>query len=289
MRTARPSVRVAQAAAFALVAISVLAACAQESAAPTPTVAAGGDACANITTVTDGTLTVATSNPAYPPYVISNDPTNGKGFESATAYAVAKEMGYPAANVKWVYAPFDKLFAPGSKDYDFALNQISITPKRAEAVTFSDPYYDAANAALVLKTSQFASATTMAELQDAKIGVQTATTAQTQVEAQIQPTQSVSVFPNSSNAVQALLTGQIDVFVTDLPTTLYLSAIKSETTVVGQLPGSATADSWGMVLQKDNPLVSCVNQSLSAIKDSGELAQITDKWMTQYSDAPVLG
>ena len=286
MPTARLPVRAAAAAASAFLLVASLASCAQES---TPTVASGtptGDACANISTVTDGTLTVATSNPAYPPYVLKNDPTNGKGFESATAYAVAKEMGFTPDKVKWTFAPFGKLFAPGDKDFDFALNQISINPARQRAVTFSEPYYDAPNAVLVLKDSAFASATTLADLQDAKIGVQTSTTAQTEVETSIAPTHDLAVYPSTSNAVEALKNHQIDAFVTDLPTALYLSAVEVSGDVIGLLPSDQAASEWGLVLQKGNPLVSCVNQALTSLKDSGQLQEITKQWMTDYVQAP---
>ena len=157
MFTARPSTRAALAVATALVAIGSLAACAQEES-PQNSVSAGADPCANITTVNDGKLTIGTSDPAYPPYVLKNDPTNGKGFEAATAYAVAEKMGFTADQVQWSFSGFNKLFAPGQKDFDFALNEISITPAREKAVTFSDPYYEAANAVLVLDSSQFADA-----------------------------------------------------------------------------------------------------------------------------------
>lgn len=289
MFTARPSTRAVLAVAMALVAVGSLASCAQEET-PQNSVSAGADPCENITTVTDGKLTVGTSNPAFAPYVIKNDPSNGKGFEAATAFAVAEKMGFPADQVEWTFSGFNKLFAPGEKDFDFALNQISITPARERAVTFSDPYYDAANAVLVLGSSEFADATTLADLQDAKIGVQVNTTAQEQVEAQIAPTQSLSVYDDSVAATQALSNGQIDAFVTDLPTTLYLAAVElDDGKVIGQLPQAEAAETWGLVLQKDNGLVACVNQALGELRDSGELDAITTEWMTDYSNAPVLG
>ncbi len=276
--------------AASLVAATSLAACAQEeSPSATSPTASDTDLCADITTVTDGTLTVGTSDPAFPPYVIDNKPQNGKGFESATAYAVAQAMGFSSDQVEWTFAPFAKLFAPGDKDYDFALNQISITPARERAVTFSAPYYEAANAVLVLKDSPYADATTMAELQDAKIGVQAATTAQLQVEADIQPTQDLAVYPSSSNASQALKNGQIDAFITDLPTAIYLALpFNVDGTVVGQLPKQEAADTWGLVLQKENPLVGCVDQALGEITADGTLEAITTQWMTDFTKAPVL-
>lgn len=287
MRTARTSLRSASVVAVSVAAVLVLASCAQEESDPgaTPT---GGDACAEVTTVKDGTLTVATSDPAFPPYVIGNKPTNGKGFESAVAYAVAEEMGYTEEQVEWTFAGFSQLFAPGEKDFDFAINQISITPKREAAVTFSDPYYEASNGVLVLKDSEFADVTSLAELQDAKIGVQIGTTALEEVETQISPTQDVDVFDDTTGSTQALANGQIDAIVTDLPTTLYLAAVEVPGAVVGQLPAAAAADSWGLALQKDNALVSCVNQAVDGLTQSGDLLDITNEWMTEYSDAPVL-
>ena len=287
MRTARPSFRSAVVVAASTAMVLVLASCGQEESEPAAT-STSEDACADITTVKDGVVTVGTSDPAFPPYVIDNKPTNGKGFESAVAYAVAEEMGFTKDQVEWTFAGFSQLFAPGEKDYDFALNQISITPKREQAVTFSDPYYEASNGVLVLKDSEFADASTLAELQDAKIGVQIGTTALEEVETQIAPTQDIDVFDDTTASTQALANGQIDAIVTDLPTTLYLAAVEVPGTVIGQLPAAAAADSWGLALELDNPLVTCVNQAVDALTESGELLEITNKWMTEYSDAPVL-
>lgn len=281
--------RAAAVTAAALLSVAALAACGQETT--TSPQATGTDACApeNLALKTPGQVTIATSDPAYPPYVLKNDPSNGKGFESAVAYAVAEELGFTADQVEWTFAPFAKLFAPGDKDFDFALNQISITDKRAEKVDFSSPYYQAANAVLVMNDSSYAGVTTLAELADAKIGVQVATTSLETVESTIVPSQEVAVFDDSAAAVQALKNGQIDAFVTDLPTALYLSAVEVDGTVVGQLPMDQAADTWGLVLQKDSALTTCVDQALASLDESGQLQQITDKWMTEYTQAPVLG
>ena len=281
--------RAAFAAASSVAVLAAVSACAPSSSPSATATNTSANACDNITTVTDGTLTVATSNPAYPPYVIKNDPSNGKGFESAVAYAVADQMGFPGDQVKWTFAPFLKLFAPGQKDFDFALNQISILPSRERAVTFSDPYYDAANAVLVLKDSPFASATSLSDLKDAKFGVQVNTTGETEVEAQIAPTQSISVYDDTTTATQALKNGDIDAFVTDAPTAVYLSDFVVPGKVVGRLPMDQAASSWGLVMQKGSPLAACVNQALTALKSDGTLDQITQKWMAPYTDtSPIL-
>ena len=154
-------------------------------------------------------------------------------------------------------------------------------------MTFSDPYYEASNGVLVLKDSEFADVTSLAKLQDAKIGVQIGTTALEEVETQIAPTQEIAVFDDTTQSTQALSNGQIDVLVTDLPTTLYLATVEVPGTVVGQLPAADAADSWGLVLEQDNQLVRCVNQAVDALTQSGELLDITNQWMTEYSDAPI--
>ncbi len=232
-----------------------------------------------------GTLTVGTDKPAYPPYFQDDDPSNGKGFESAIAYAIAKQLGL---DVKWTIVPFNKSFAPGSKDFDFDINQISISSKRAERVDFTDPYYTAPQAVIALKDSSAASATSLADLKDAKIGVQIGTTSLDAVNETIQPNSQPQVFNDSNDTVRALKTKVVEAIVTDLPTAFYLTAAEvPEAKIVGQFaaPGG---DDWGMVLEKDSPLTECVNQALAKLKDSGELQTITDKWMSAKSGAPEL-
>lgn len=236
-----------------------------------------------------GVLTVATDNPAYPPYFEDNDPTNGEGFESAVAYAIADQLGYPKAKVKWTEESFNSSFAPGPKDFDFDVNQISITPVREKAVDFSAPYYTANQAVVALKSSDAASAKTLEELQDAKLGVQVGTTSLEAAEAEIEPSSRPEVFNSSNDVVQALKNEQIDAVVVDLPTALYLTAVQvPEATVVGQFsaPGG---DQWGALLQKDSPLTACVSEAIDELESSGELQKITDRWMSQAAGAPELG
>ena len=239
-------------------------------------------------TQTEGTLTVATDKPAYPPYFEDDDPSNGEGFESAVAYAIADQLGYPAAQVKWVVEPFNSSYAPGPKDFDFDVNQISITPAREKAVDFSAPYYTANQAVLALKDSEAAKATSLEELQGTKLGVQIGTTSLEAAEEVIEPDSRPEVFNNSTDVTTALKNGQIDAIVVDLPTALYLTAVEiPEATVVGQFsaPGG---DEWGALLAKDSPLTACVTQAVEELESNGELEAITTKWMSQAAGAPVL-
>ena len=246
--------------------------------------------CAQGKTLTDGTLTIATDSPAYDPWFRDNDPSNGKGYESAVAYAVAKQLGFDATAVTWVKESFNKSYAPGDKDFDFDINQISITPARAKVVTFSDGYYTAAQALIALKDSKVASATSVADLKDDKLGAQTGTTSLTAIREDIQPSTEPLVFDDTNVAKQALLNHQVDAIVADLPTAFYITAaqIKSAT-VVGQFQQqSGSPEQFGMLFQKNNALVDCVNQALTNLKSDGTLDAFEKKWLSQTVNVPVL-
>ena len=228
---------------------------------------------------TAGQLTIGTDKPAFPPYFEDDDPTNGKGFESAVAYAIANQLGFEKTDVKWTVVPFNASYKPGPKDFDFDVNQISINEQRNRAVDFSEPYYEAPQAVIVPKGSAAASAKSLSDLADVTIGVQIGTTSLDAVAASIQPTTQPKVFDDSNAVVTALKQGQVDAVVTDLPTALYLSAAEvPNSTVVGQFsaPGG---DQWGALLQKDSPLTACVSEAITKLKDSGELEKITEQWM----------
>jgi polar amino acid transport system substrate-binding protein len=256
----------------------------------------GSDASANLSdctpdqleTVKKGTLTVATDDPAFPPYFEDNDPTNGRGFESAVAYAVADKLGFDTSKVEWVVEPFNSSYAPGPKDFDFDVNQISITPKRAEQVDFSSTYYTANQALVAAKGSEAAGATSLDDLSDATIGVQIGTTSLDAVEAEIDPSTEPKVFNDSNDVVTALKQEQVDAVVVDLPTALFLTAVQvPDGKIVGQFeaPGG---DEWGALLEKDSALTPCVSAAIDELASSGELAEIEQKWMSEAAGAPKL-
>ena len=239
-------------------------------------------------TVKAGTLTIGTDKPAYPPYFEDNDPTNGKGFESATAYAIADQLGFSSDQVEWTVVPFNSSYAPGPKDFDFDINQISITPKRAEQVDFSSPYYTADQAVVALKGSDAAAATSLADLQDAQFGVQIGTTSLDAVKNFIMPSKDPKVFNDSNDVVTALKPNQVDAVVTDLPTAFYITA--------AQVPGSKIAgqfdtgegDNWGLLLAKGSKITPCVDKVIGDLTESGELKQLEKKWMGAAAGAPEL-
>ena len=246
--------------------------------------------CAQGKTMTDGTLTIATDSPAYEPWFKNNDPSNGKGFESAVAYAVADQLGFDKSTVKWVKQPFNTSFAPGPKKFDFDIHQISITPAREKAVTFSDGYYTAAQSLIALEGSPISSVTSLAELQKFKLGAQTGTTSLTALREDVQPDSDPVVFQNTNDAKQALLNHQVDAIAADLPTAFYITAVQiPNSTIVGQFEQqTGSPEQFGMLFSKGNALADCVNQALGNLKSDGTLDQLEQKWLSQTVSVPVL-
>jgi polar amino acid transport system substrate-binding protein len=235
-----------------------------------------------------GTLTVATDSPAFPPYFVDDDPTNGKGFESAVAYAIAEQLGFAEDDVRWVVEPFNSSYAPGPKDFDFDVNQISITPRRAEQVDFSTPYYVAEQAIVALKGTDAARGTSLADFADVQIGVQIGTTSLEAVEESIQPSVEPKVFDTSNDVVTALKNEQVDAVVVDVPTAYFLTAVQvPQATTVGQFPAPG-GDEWGALLEKGSPLTPCVSAAIDELNESGELPAIEKRWMSDVTNAPVL-
>jgi polar amino acid transport system substrate-binding protein len=241
---------------------------------------------AKMETHSPGVLTVATDKPAYPPYFEKFEPENGEGFESAVAYAIGKQLGYSKEDIKWTTEQFDSSFAPGPKNFDFDLNEISITPTREKAVDFSVPYYTAQQAVVALEGSEAAKAKSLAELKGTKFGVQINTTSLKAVEESIEPSSKPEVFNGSDDVVTALKNGQVEAVVVDLPTALYLIEEQvKDAVIVGQF-GDAEGEEWGALLAKESPLTDCVDGAIEALEESGELEKITQRWMSQAANAP---
>jgi polar amino acid transport system substrate-binding protein len=280
---------------FGILAVTglTLAACGGSDSVSDTTAAAGGSGneCTTGKTLAEGTLTIGTGNPAFSPWVENDAPESGEGFEAAVAYAVATAMGFDNANVAWVRTSFDEAVQPGAKNFDFNLQQYSITEERKQTVSFSDPYYSTNQAIVGYADSAAVGATTVEALKELKFGVQSGTTSLQFLVDNIAPTTEPYVYDDNAAAKAALEAKQIDAIVVDLPTALYISAVEIEgSTVIGQFPASdgMAPDQFGLVFDLDNPLVDCVNAALQSIKDSGELATIEQTWLSENISAPVI-
>ena len=272
---------------FAVVIIAAaltLSGCAKSDSAKS---ASASCAKADLATVTNGKLTIATGEPAYYPWIIDDKPETGNGFEGAVAYAVAKQLGFDAADVVWVRTTFDSAVTPGDKNFDFNLQQFSITADRQKAVDFSSPYYTAPQAIVSYKGSKIEGKTSLADLKGAKLGAAVGTTSLDAISNQIGATP--QVFNDNAAGVSALKNKQIDGLVVDLPTAFYLSGVEvPKGLIVGQLPSTGAGDQFGLLLSKGSKLTSCVSKAVDAITADGTLAAITDKWLATDAGAPVL-
>ena len=236
---------------------------------------------------TKGVLTVGTDKPAYPPWFEDNNPANGKGYESAVAYAVAKQLGFKNSQVKWAYEPFNDSYAPGPKKFDFDINEISVSPARATAVTFSNSYYDVQQALVALKGTPIVTKHTPADLKTYVFGDQVGTTSLAFINSAIQPTQTPKVYETLNDVKQALQTHQIAALVTDTPTAQYISSSEiPHSTMVGQFPSSG--EHYGLLFAKGNRLVTCVNKALATLKSNGTLAALQKKYLQIYLTVPNL-
>jgi polar amino acid transport system substrate-binding protein len=233
-----------------------------------------------------GVLTVGTDKPVYPPWFSGNNPSNGKGYESAVAYAVAKQLGFSNSQVKWVYEPFNNSYAPGPKKFDFDINEISATPQRAQAVWFSASYYDVQQALVALAGTPIVTQHQPFQLRRYVYGDQIGTTGLAFINTVIQPQKQPKVYNTLNDVKQALKTHQIAVMVTDTPTAQFIASEIKGSVVVGQFP--STGEHYGLLFSKGNPLVTCVNQALATLSSNGTLKKLQKKYLKMYLSVPAL-
>jgi len=288
--------------------IALLAACTGGGASQSVSVdgsdPGAGEACANdsLATKSDGRLTIGTDNPAFPPYWDPpaegeeatdpwelGDPTNKRGFEGAVAWAVAERLGFGDDTVDFIAVPFDNSFAPGEKDFDFYLAQVSYTDERAETVDLSDGYFFSNQALVANADTPITEAASIADVAAYRLGAQVGTTSFTYIEEQIQPSEEPSVYNSNDAAIAALNAGQVDGIVVDLPTAFFITAVQMENgTIVGQFPAAGDEQEYfSLVLEKDSPLTDCVNEAIADLAET-QLDEITQEWMSENAGAPIL-
>jgi polar amino acid transport system substrate-binding protein len=274
---------------LAVVGLIAAAACAPaDDTSSAPSSAPAADKCAkdSLTTLSKGSITFGTDQPAYPPWFIDDNPANGKGFESAVAYAVADKLGYATDEVKWMRVPFNAAIAPGPKTFDANLSEFSITDERKQAVDFSSPYFNVTQAVVAVKSSPAAQVKTLDGLKGLKLGAQVGTTSYTAAKA---VDAGVAVFNNNDDGKAALSNRQIDALVLDLPTAFAVQAELTDGVIVGQLPaGTEKAEQFGIVLDKGSPLTACVSKAVDDLGNDGELFKLQKVWLTGAGNAPVL-
>ncbi|WP_236968164.1 ABC transporter substrate-binding protein [Microbacterium aurantiacum] len=230
--------------------------------------------------LTPGKLTIATGEIAYEPYVVDDDPASGEGFEAAIAYAIADELGFAPEDVEWVRTSFEAAIAPGPKNFDFNIQQYTITDERKQAVDFSSPYYSASQAVVGINGGAADGVDSIDGLKDLTLGAMAGSTSAQTIEDVIQPNTEPLLYGSNEDAVAAFNAGQFDAFVIDLPTAYLATALYiDDSFIVGELPAGGVADEWGVVLGKDSPLTERVSAAIDTLRDNGTLAEITDEWL----------
>ncbi len=266
--------------------VLLLAACGSESTeADNAEQATGG--CDPLPTTTDGTLTVATGEPVFQPWMVDDDPSNGEGFESAMVYAVATELGIE--NVEWVRTTFEEAIAPGPKDYDFNIQQYSITAERDEVVDFADGYYRVEQAIIGAADGPAAGVTDLAGLAELRLGAASGSTSLGYVENVIEPSTGAAVYDDNASAKAAFDAGQIDALVFDLPTAYFITAVEiPEASIIGVLPRVGDPEELGMLFEDGSPLVECVNGALATLRDNGTIEELENTWLNDGGNIPTL-
>jgi len=252
-------------------------------------VTASGDAsgCDTLPLKTAGQLTVATGEPAFLPWVGDDDPDSGNGFEAALVYDLAAEMGVDT--VVWTRTGFDAAIAPGAKDYDFNIQQFSITEAREEVVDFSDGYYKVEQAIIGASDSAVASAGSVGDLEDLKLGAAIGTTSLDYIEDNIKPSSDAAVFDDNVAAKSAFDAGQVDGIVFDLPTAYYITAVEiPEASILGVLPREGSPEELGMLFEEGSPLTPCVNEALATLHNNGTIEGLEDEWLNSGGSIPTL-
>ncbi len=230
--------------------------------------------------VTPETLTIATGETAYYPYVIDDDPTSGEGFEAAVAYAVAEKLGFDADDVEWVRTSFESAIAPGPKSFDLNIQQYTITDERRQAVDFSAPYYEASQAVVALEGGAADGVDSLDGLKPLVLGAMSGSTSATTITEAVQPETDPQLYGSNEDAVAALGAGQVDAIVLDLPTAYYATAVYIEDSfIVGELPSAGVPDEWGILLPKDSALTAPVSEAIESLRAEGTLDAITDEWL----------
>jgi polar amino acid transport system substrate-binding protein len=261
--------------------------------AATDAPAAGGE-CDPLPVVTEGQLTVATGETVFPPWMGAaeddfDDPTTGTGYEGALVFALAEELGFAPDQIEFVRTGFDEVIAPGDKDWDFNIQQYSITPERDEVVDFSDGYYTVEQAIIGRADSPAASATSLADLKPLNIGAAIGTTSLDYAEQVIAPDSEVQVYDDNAAAKAAFDANQVDAIVFDLPTAYYITAVEiTDASIIGILPSGGPSAELGMLFEDGNPLVGCVNAALSTLRDAGTLDALEEEWLAQGGGIPTI-
>lgn len=231
-----------------------------------------------------GKFIVHTDEPAFEPWIVDNDPTNGEGFESGLIYALAAQLGFEQDQVEWGRTPWNNSFAPGPKPFDVYIGQVSITPERARAVGFSRPYVQGQLAVITMEGSPVMEAETFADLAEFSWGVQIGSTYYSYLDEYIQPTGEVMVFDTNLDSLTSLSNGTTDAGLQDLQIAYYVTGEQfPEMEIAGVLPVRADGGS-GLVTEIGSELIPYLDAAIIALENEGTIQELFDEYLAPAPD-----
>ena len=255
----------------------VLGACGDDSADETTTTAAesGDEATVSIegvTLINEGQLTVCSDMP-YEPFEFQNDAGETEGFDYDVVSAMGDKMGL---EVEFVTTPFDGIIpALVAGNCDMIASAMTITDERAEQVNFTEPYFDADQSLLVTAENEETFAT-LDDLAGKTIGVQSGTTGLTYATDNLPEGATLKEFASGAEMFPALVSGDIDAALQDLPVNAY-RATQSEDFVVTET--FATGEQYGFAVTKESTaLLTALNEALAAAKEDGSYDDAYTTW-----------
>lgn len=231
-----------------------------------------------------GKFIVHTDEPAYEPWIVDNDPTNGQGFESALIYAIAGKLGFSEDQVEWGRTAWNNSFAPGPKNFDAYIAQVSITPERARAVGFSRAYVRGQLAVIAKEDSPVFEAETFEDLAKFKWGTQVGTIYYSYLDQYIKPEQDILVFDTNADSLTALVNDTVEAGLQDLQIAYYVTGEQfPELGIAGVLPDKGDGGS-GLVTELDSELIPYLDAAIIALENDGTIQALFDEYLAPSDD-----
>ncbi len=250
-------------------------------------------------TVTPSTLTLSTGAATRAPWVnggdllagTSGDPNDGEGYDAAVGFALAERLGYAREDVTWVATPFADAISAGTKQFDVNINQATITADRRADVDLSVPYYTVRQVIISNGNKQVEQARSLADLNGVTLSVLAGSEGE-RLLPHVDTGATVLPYGGIEEAIGAVGNLRADGLVLDLPQAAALADSDQrllDGDIIASLPRSdGPVESYGMVLAKDSPLTSCVDATLSAMREDGTLDSLERTWLMDEPGWPEL-
>jgi ABC-type amino acid transport substrate-binding protein len=227
-------------------------------------------AAGEVTTATEGVLTMGT-NAAFPPYEYYEGDAI-VGIDAEVAQAIAEKLGLTLEIVDMDFGSIITAVQTGKVDVGIA--GMTVEPDRLENVDFTDSYATGVQVVIVPEGSEIAS---VDDLEGKLIGVQESTTGW-QYCTEDYGDENVIPYPNGATAVQALMDGKVDCVVIDQQPALSFVEANEGLTI---LDTEYAVEDYAIAVSKDNTgLKDAINTALNELIEDGTVQGILDKYIS---------